>query len=137
MAASHRGETSGVLPEEQERLRREADAAVRLEGEMVRRLSRHGIRSVDEMVELHERLRRAADAIALPEINFALARIGSLGDRLRQLRVRLDRLAAARRALSPERPRTGAGDGSFETSAPPAAAASGRNGRGPGAAGSR
>ena len=38
-------------------------------------------RGVDEMVELHERLRRAADAIALPEIDFALARIASLTDR--------------------------------------------------------
>ena len=96
MATSRREETgAGLLPEEQERLRRETDAAVRLEGEMVRRLSHHGLRSVEEMVELHERLRRAADAIALPEIDFALARLASLGDRLRLLRTRLDQIGRA------------------------------------------
>jgi len=100
MATSRRDERVGVLlPEEHEQLRREADAAVRLEGEMARRLARHGVRGVDEMVEMHDRLRRAADAIALPEIDFALARIAGLSDRLRLLRSRLDRLAAARRAL--------------------------------------
>ncbi|MBU6281820.1 hypothetical protein KGQ64_06220 [bacterium] len=100
MATRQRDEApAGLLPEEQERLRRETDAAVRLEGEMMRRLAQHGLRGVEEMVELHERLRRAADAIALPEIDFALARIGSLSDRLRLLRQRLDRLASLRRAV--------------------------------------
>jgi len=124
--------TGGVLPEEQEQLRRDADAAVRLEGEMIRRLARHGLRSVDEMVELHERLRRAADAIALPEIDFALARIGSLSDRLRLLRGRLDRLAGMARALAG--PGRGSGEApSAKASEDPArssAAGHGRNGNG-------
>lgn len=90
---------SGPLPEEQERLRREADAAVRLEGEFLRRLSRHGMRGVDDMVEMHERLRLAAASIALPEIDFALARLGGLIDQLRLLRRKIDRLAAMRRSL--------------------------------------
>ncbi|MFM7736770.1 MAG: hypothetical protein ACKPBU_12410, partial [Alphaproteobacteria bacterium] len=83
---------------------------------------------IDEMVELHERLRRAADAIALPEIDFALGRIASLSDRLRLLRARLDRLAAARRAVGGEGAVGAAGgrDGGLE------AAPSGRNGRGSG-----
>lgn len=137
MATSPRGERpAGSLPEEQERLRRETDAALRLEGEMVRRLSRHGLRSVDEMVELHERLRRAADAIALPEIDFALARLASLGDRLRLLRARLDRLSVARRALSPGGPPGTLEETLGDPPNPQPLPRSGRNGNGAGGRGS-
>ena len=64
-------------------------------------------------------LRRAAASIALPEIDFALARLGGLIDQLRLLRRKIDRLAAMRRSL----------DAAAAPAPQPAASFSGAQGR--------
>ena len=87
------------LPEPEEALRRQADEILRLYGEFTRRLSNHGVRGVLELVDLHAQVVRAADAIAMQEIDFALTQIGDLMDRIRLIGARLDQLGEIRRTL--------------------------------------
>lgn len=96
------------LPEDEERLRRDTDAAVRLYGEFLRRLSHQGVRGVGDLGRLLDQLRRAVDSVALPEIDYALAQIGAVIDRLRLIGGRLDRLAGMKAELSAA-PRDGDG----------------------------
>lgn len=90
---------SDLLAEEEERVRRDTDEAMRLFGEFLRRLSHQGVRDVADLARLHEQVCRAAGTIALPEIDHALAQIRGAVDRIRLLGMRLDRLAALKRAV--------------------------------------
>lgn len=89
------------LPEAEERLRRDTDGAMRLYGEFLRRLSHQGVRGIGELGRLFDQLRRSVDAVALPEIDVALAQVGSVVDRLRLLSQRLDRLGEMKRGIGP------------------------------------
>jgi hypothetical protein len=99
MSGVDRPPRASYLPDPEEVLRRQTDEIVRLYGEFMRRLSHHGVRGVTELVSLHEQVCRAAAAIATQEIDFALAQIGDLSDRIRLVGARLERLAAIKRAL--------------------------------------
>lgn len=74
-------------------LRHETDEVVRTHGELLRRLGQEGIGGVAELQERFQQLRRATEALSLEEIDGALARIGSLVERLRGQRVQLDELS--------------------------------------------
>ena len=89
------------LLEPEERLRRETDEVMRLYGEFHRRLSHQGVSGIEGLVALHQQVCRAADTVALAEIDYALASLGSLVDRLRLLGQRFVRLAEVKRALVP------------------------------------
>lgn len=91
-----RGDT---LPEDEERIRRDTDEAIRLFGEFLRRLSHQGVRDIADLARLHEQLCRAAATIALPEIDYALVQIRGAVDRIRLLGMHLERLAALKRAF--------------------------------------
>jgi hypothetical protein len=99
MSGVDRPPRASYLPDPEELLRRQTDEIVRLYGEFMRRLSHHGVRGVTELVSLHEQVCRAAAAIATQEIDFALAQIGDLSDRIRLVGARLERLSAIKRAL--------------------------------------
>src|SRR5581483_11632470 len=71
-----------VLPDDEERIRRDTDEVIRLYGEFLRRLSHQGVRDIADLVRLHDQVSRAAATVALPEIDFALTQIRALIDRV-------------------------------------------------------
>ena len=79
--------------------RRDVDEVLRQHGEIVRRLTHAGVRGVQELVELYERLRRGIDTITREEIDAMLIRIGTLTDRLRLTGAQLEEIERMRRAL--------------------------------------
>ena len=79
--------------------RRDVDEVLRQHGEIVRRLTHSGLRGVEELVELYERVRRGIDAITREEIDAMLIRIGSLTDRLRLTGAQLAEIERMRRTL--------------------------------------
>lgn len=85
----------------QEQMRCEADAVLRLYGEMLRRLSQQGVRSVAELAALQQQVCRAAAAVAMQELDFAIAQLASLVERLRAVGIGLERLGEMKRALGP------------------------------------
>ena len=93
-------ERGDTLPEDEDRVRRDADEAMRLFGEFLRRLSHQGVRDVADLARLHEQLCRAIGSIALPEIDYALVQIRGAVDRIRLIGMRLDRLIALKRSVS-------------------------------------
>ncbi|HZR81925.1 MAG TPA: hypothetical protein VFD92_12575 [Candidatus Binatia bacterium] len=90
-----------VLPDDEERIRRDTDEVIRLYGEFLRRLSHQGVRDIADLVRLHDQVSRAAATVALPEIDFALTQIRALIDRVRLIGARLERLGQIRRAVRP------------------------------------
>jgi hypothetical protein len=100
MHDGHDANGSGVgLPDDEERIRRDADEVIRLYGEFLRRLSHQGVRDVADLVRLHEQVCRATASVALPEIDFALTQIRALVDRVRLIGSRVEQLSQMKRAL--------------------------------------
>jgi hypothetical protein len=93
-----------ALPDDEERIRRDTDEVIRLYGEFLRRMSHQGVRDVADLVRLHDQVCRATATVALPEIDFALAQIRALVDRLRTIGARFDRLAEIKRAFGLDDP---------------------------------
>jgi hypothetical protein len=76
-------------------IRREAEELVRYYTELVRRLPQNGVRSIAELLALHEQLRRAAAAIQRQEINWATEQT----ERLVEALIRMDANLQALRRL--------------------------------------
>jgi hypothetical protein len=100
MADARNGDGSGVaLPDDEERLRRETDEVVRLYGEFLLRLSNQGIRDIADLAELQDRVLRATATVSLPEIDFALAQLRAVVDRMHLIAARLARLGEIKRGI--------------------------------------
>jgi hypothetical protein len=87
-------------------IHREADDLSRYYSELGRRLAQTGVRDVPELLALHERLRRALDAVSPQEIGWAMEQ----AQRLIESLVRMDaNLQALRRLKQSFEGRDGSG----------------------------
>ena len=59
-------------------IRREAEELARYYSELVRRLTQNGVRDVEDLLALHERLSRALDAISRQEIGWAAEQVQTM-----------------------------------------------------------
>ena len=79
-------------------IHREAEDLARYYSELVRRLAQNGVRDVEDLLALHERLTRALDAISRQEIGWAAEQVQTMVEEL----VRMDSNLQALRRMKDE-----------------------------------
>jgi hypothetical protein len=80
-------------------IRREAEELVRYYSEIVRRLAQTGVRDVQDLLALHDQLKRALDAVGRQEIGWAAEQTQHLVESLVRMDANLQALKRLKAAL--------------------------------------